>query len=58
MLYNHDYLLLSSLRKMCIFSTYGSGNVDERKCEPGINLTCSEISQQFESRQNPKCESI
>lgn len=38
--------------KCAYFNTYGSGNVDERKCEPGINLTCSEHKHQFESKTN------
>lgn len=34
------------------FNTYGSGNVDERQCESGINLDCSESKHQFESNKN------
>nr|XP_019920098.2 uncharacterized protein LOC105321429 isoform X7 [Crassostrea gigas] len=38
--------------KCAYFNTYGSGNVDERQCNPGISLTCSEHNRQFESNKN------
>uniref|UniRef100_A0A8W8KFG6 Uncharacterized protein n=1 Tax=Magallana gigas TaxID=29159 RepID=A0A8W8KFG6_MAGGI len=38
--------------KCAYFNTYGSGNVDESQCEPGINLTCSERISQFRSNSN------
>lgn len=44
--------------KCAYFNTYGNGNVDERECKPGINLTCSESNQQFESYKNTQCELI
>nr|XP_034315208.1 uncharacterized protein LOC105325036 isoform X2 [Crassostrea gigas] len=38
--------------KCAYFNTYGSGNVDGRECKPQINLTCSKIGIQFESKTN------
>lgn len=52
--FNHDYYF--TVGKCAYFNTYGSGNVDEGECKPGINLTCSERNHQFESRTNTKCK--
>lgn len=51
-------IIFFTVGKCAYFNTYGSGNVDERECKPGNNMTCSQSKHQFGSNKNTQCELI